>query len=694
MWYFATTIFVSAFLLFQVQPLIGKYILPWFGGTNSVWTACMMFFQIVLLLGYIYSHLLIRFLRPSRQCAVHVSLIIIALFFLPVAPSASWKPLGTEDPLIRILLMLFASVGFPYFIVSTTGPLLQAWFSRKFQGESPYPLYALSNIGSLLALVTYPFFIEHLLTRYQQAVVWSAGFCLFAALCVFSAWKYGLLRKDVTGKESSPASLKPEENIPAERIALWFVLPMMSCILLLAVTSQLCIDVASVPFLWIVPLTIYLLSFIVCFSNLKVYSRWIYLIVFNILVGLLLYVMRANISLIEQILIYSGLLFVSCMILHGELYRIKPLPGSLTLYYLMISAGGAAGGIFAGIIAVRIYPVYLELFTGIVGCYIFLFISLYMDKSDWIHRAPYRPVWIVLLMGFCFTLYNIQGRITDNLSGYLLIKRNFYGVMRVWDNKAGNPKERRLFMYHGAIVHGFQYTDESRRREPASYFTKTSGAGLTELHYPKQRNRRVGVIGLGTGTLAAYGQEGDYYKFYEINPDVIKAATSVFTYVADSPARCDIAPGDARLVLEREKGQNFDMLFMDAFSSDSIPVHLLTREAFAVYLKHLAPEGVIVVNASNRYVNIVPVVSGLADFYKLKLLEVNSREDEKTGALSATYLLATRNEDFINKIKSVAAEFPEDKKAKKRMVEISEVFKKPGYPFWTDDFSNLFQILK
>jgi spermidine synthase len=621
----------------------------------------------------------------------------LSIFFLPIIPNESWKPSGNEEPVWHILKLLTATIGLPFFIVSTTSPLVQAWFSTKNKDKSPYQLYALSNLGSLLALISYPFLFEQIFKRHTQAVLWSIAFGIFAILYGYTAWKSDLTKKRITtqndlNQKNDSAMIK--ENLQWQRIILWFIFPMFSCIMLLSITNKLCQDVASIPFLWILPLTIYLFTFILSFSSITFYNRWIYLIILNVLVFLLIYIHKeTHLALIYQILIYSALLFLSCMILHGELFSIKPEPENLTLYYLMISLGGAAGGIFVGIIAVKIFNLYTELFVGVIGTYLFLYLAIFLDKKSWINQGKNRYGWIALVLGFAFIFYDFKEIQEYNNSNYNQAKRNFYGVLKVYKAEENNSLRKMIVMVHGNTYHGFQYLDDSLKKKPTSYFSKYSGAGVVMTHFPKENNRRVGVIGLGVGTLAAYGRNGDYYKFYEINQDVIDAAKNQFTFTNDSLAKVEFTLGDARLTLEKESNQNYDILFMDAFSSDSIPVHLLTKEVFAIYLSHLREDGVITVNATNHFIDIIPIVSSIADFYKLNLFMIDSKDRDDEGVYAARFLILTKNKLFIERLKDLTIE-NNKLKEEERITEIKEIEKQQNAPFWTDDFNNLFQVLK
>ncbi|NQT86236.1 hypothetical protein HQ560_05685, partial [bacterium] len=389
---FAVTIFISAFLLFQVQPLIGKYILPWFGGGPAVWTSCMLFFQMLLLGGYAYAHVIRTRLSQRTQVIVHVTLLAATLLALPIAPSEGWKPQGDENPALYILLLLAVTVGLPYFVLSATGPLLQAWFSVRHPGRSPYRLYALSNVGSLLALLSYPFLVEPAMALRSQSTTWSIGFGLFVAFCIVSA--LSMLR--VRPTDADEAGADEDSAPPGWGVCLvWVALAACGSTMLLAVTNQMSWDVAVVPFLWVLPLTLYLLTFIICFE----FERWYYRPVFWPLLGLgagaIVHLMFEGVRMpiLFQVAGYAGGMFFCCMVCHGELVRLKPSPRYLTSFYLMVSAGGALGGLFVSLVAPAVFPMYLELHIGLwMTCALALVVYLYSRGLLSFWRWPVKEI--------------------------------------------------------------------------------------------------------------------------------------------------------------------------------------------------------------------------------------------------------------------------------------------------------------
>jgi SAM-dependent methyltransferase len=675
---YALTILVSAFLLFQVEPVIAKIILPWFGGSAAVWTTCLLFFQMVLLLGYLYAHAVFRYLKPKVQTAAHAVLLLASLAALPVLPGDSWKPNGAEDPTFRILGLLAVTIGLPYFLLSTTGPLLQAWYSRRFKGAMPYRLYALSNAGSMFALLSYPVLFEPRLTTHQQAIWWSFGYGLFVVVCGFTALRSGNGAAVETVEDTGPLA-KPTGQL----YALWVGLPACASVMLLAFSTHLSQNVASIPFLWILPLSIYLLTFILCFESDGWYRRNPYLQFMAVSLGGMAYSLRGDFeteSVKVLVPLFSCGLFICCMVCHGELARLKPHPRYLTTFYLMISAGGALGGLLVGLLAPRVFRGYYELPLSLVACAVLAIWALRADKElDWFRRwtQPVPIVSVVLTVVMAGGMgYEFRGRA---LNARVMV-RNFYGGLKVRDSGTSSSPDGVRTLTHGTINHGEQFLNPARRRSPITYYGPKTGIGLAIRAQQSDGPLRVGVIGLGTGTLAAYGRPGDYYRFYEINPLVIDLAQTEFTYIKDTGAKVDIALGDARLSLEREQPENYDVLAVDAFSSDSIPVHLLTVEAFRVYFRHLKPGGVLAVHVSNKYLDLKPVVQHAAEALgkRTRVVDTEDEEDEEQ-VFGATWVLLTGTPEIFQR-PLLATATPLQGSGRVRL--------------WTDQYSNLFQILR
>ncbi|MBM3474632.1 MAG: spermidine synthase [Armatimonadetes bacterium] len=692
---YAIPLFLAAFLLFLVQPMIARVILPWFGGAPSVWTTCMLFFQVLLVAGYAYTHFLSDRLQPRTQAVVHGVLLIGSLGLLgwmvhawgvPLVPSANWKPEGSGYPLLHILGILIVAVGLPYFVLATTSPLMQAWFTRTTPGVSPYRLYSLSNVGSLLALVSYPFVVEPALAQRQQAEMWSGIYLLFAIGCLFCAT--GLLKLAPTAPktEDAPQAGEVAAAPSVGQRASWVILPALASVLLLAVTNHLCQDVAVTPFLWVLPLSLYLLSFIICFDHERWYFRpvWLALHLIAVPAALALLPYPRDVALIWQIVAYSLTLFIACMVCHGELASRKPAPRYLTSYYLAIAIGGASGGILVGVVAPVVFNTYAELPIGLVLCYL---VGIF---APWHWGDSLRPllittrvvligvaVFLVLLPLFKDAQYKSVRR--------LVVSRNFYGVLRVEERNVGKPDATRTLL-HGRIIHGFQYEAPDLRRIPTSYYGPQSGIALAVNNHPRRlkgESLRICVAGLGVGTMAAFCEPQDYLCFYEINPVVPKLAwdTSLFTYLSDCKGKVEITMGDARLSLERELQQGpqqYDLILLDAFNGDAVPAHLLTQQAFEMYVKHLRPGGALCADVSNAVLDLPPVLWQLAKRLDLDAVVVTSPKGEHY--YYATWMILTPGRNYLRDVEIDNAEWSYTGKRKVRL--------------WTDDYYNLFQILK
>ncbi len=675
---YALAVFTSAFLLFQVQPLIAKYILPWFGGGPAVWTTSMLFFQVFLLAGYAYAHFSVRYFRLRVQVGLHLALLLLALTQLPITPMEILRPTAADAPTLRILLLLGATIGLPYLALSSTAPLIQAWFSRTHSGRSPYRLYALSNIASLLALLTYPFVVEPSLTRPTQVTLWSLGFGFFVVACSYCAvrvWRYGTPQRSAGESDG-----RPETRPPGRRSRLlWLALSATAAVLLLAVTNQLTQDLAAVPFLWVLPLSLYLLSFIICFDN----ERWYHRPVF---VGSLIPAMVAVIwimflaeraPVLPAIGVYSAALFVCCMVCHGELSRLKPNPTFLTGYYLMIALGGALGGVLVAIVMPALVNDFFELHLGLLAMAGLTLIVLATDKESVLARLRPAPVWAALIAAYLLMGVALHRQARNPGEDIIAKSRNFYGVVTVGRDHGGTNQEL-LWLRHGTSYHGAQFTGSALRYLPTGYYSPSSGAALALGLFPHPR--RFGFVGMGVGTLTAYGEEGDYIRIYEIDPEVKRIAETYFTYLADSRARVEVILGDARLSLERDPPQAFDVLIVDAFTSDAIPVHLLTKEAFSIYERHIKPDGVIAILISSWHFDFEPVIRRLADHVGMKAALIVTPHGPGAD-WGARWMLVTRNRQFL--------EHDAIRGASRRQVGPYQHIR-----LWTDDYTSPFQILE
>ncbi len=777
---YALTIFLSAFLLFQVQPLMGKYLLPWFGGAPAVWTTCMLFFQVLLLGGYAYAHWTVSHLDPRVQRRVQVGLLFastalaVLLLFVwksPILPPAAWKPNGAASPTTHILGLLGAGVGLPYFLLSTTSPVLQTWFRRLRPGASPYRLYALSNLGSLLALLSYPFVVEPALALKAQALVWEVGYAGFTILCAWCLYVTSAVDPAPPASGARAERLASAERADAgasgSRHPYWLWVSLAACasMLLLAITSQMCEDVAAIPFLWILPLALYLVSLIICFDRARWYARAIFGPLLALGVGgasIVLY-RGVDIGIVTQVTVYCLALFACCMVCHGELVRLKPDPRHLTAFYLMVSTGGALGGVAVGLIAPHLFRGFWEVHGSLWLTCLLAVLVWVRDPRSWLREGRLWPALLVLvgadalaihLLGgglpnlvggglravpplwltgpvalailaalgvtvpWLRTRFSTRGRAalagaylgvslaflgavlasdaTAALEGAVEVSRNFYGVLTVEDWDPGDPGMERYALRHGRIDHGYQFRADEKRRLPTSYYSEDSGIGLALRHRPRtvvagppRSPLRIGIVGLGVGTTAAYARAGDYVRFYEINPDVIRLSfgpRSYFSYLRDCPAKVDVVLGDARLSMEREleRGapQAFDVLAVDAFSSDAIPVHLLTREAIQLYLRHLRARGsILAVHISNHYLDLSSELWALADSLGLASALIETEDAEEEGKSGSTWMLLSRDPHVLRVSDVAEAATPRDPAAGRVRV-------------WTDDYSNLFQALK
>jgi len=647
-----------------VQPIIAKQILPWFGGSAAVWTTCLVFFQSILLAGYAYADLTTR-LGPRRQAMLHAVLLVVSLACLPILASTSWKPQGDEQPILRILLLLGATIGLPYFLLSTTTPLLQAWYWRRFQTVVPYRLFALSNLASLLALLGFPVLFEPAFDLTTLGWAWSFLFAGFAVLCGVTAW---LSMNGFDSRETPAAS--PAQPLSTKDQVQWLLLSAMGSVMLLAVTNHITQNIASVPFLWVLPLALYLVTFILAFDHPRWYVRPVFIAALGGLIPAMAWAIPSLDLQIAAPLYFVGM-FVACMVCHGELARLKPDPRHLTRFYLMISLGGALGAVLVAIVAPLTLSGYFELGIALV---LLAAVLAFAMRGAWRWSAA-----VVALVSLGFVVRGVY----DYTEGVRVMERDFYGVVRTADHPSPVPYRS---MYHGAIMHGGQLLGDSFRNTPADYFGPGSGYGrvFTSLREMQPKKPlKVGVIGLGAGVIAAWMKPGDELVFYEISPRVIDIARREFTFLKDTPAKSEVVLGDGRLSLEREAPRQYDVMGIDAFSGDSIPMHLVTREAMAIYLKHLKPDGVIVFQATNRFIDLLPVVKGLAAEFGLQAVNV---ADLPEGAEGAEYWYSSTDQVIVTRNVKLLS-WP-------ALAEGSEEIADKGIPVFTDAHHNLLRILK
>ncbi|HUR36402.1 MAG TPA: hypothetical protein VM009_01205 [Terriglobales bacterium] len=760
-WLVAATIFLSAFLLFQVQLVVAKYLLPWFGGAPAVWTTSMLFFQVLLLAGYFYAHRMSSRLSPRRQSQLQIGLLAGALVVMailamrwgsPITPGPAWRPADSGQPIRELLRVLTVSLGLPFFLLATTSPLLQRWVAMQGgKGGAVYRLYAVSNLGSLLGLVSYPFLVEPNLRILTQAKVWTAGFVLYAIFSALCAWR---LRTSTSAAPEAPEAPATEPVSPAplrDRI-FWFALSMCGSLLLLSTTSLVSEDMGVVPLMWVLPLTLYLLTFILCFSGFPFYLRSVFLpaMAFVLVMATMALFRGAYLSAYSQIYVFCFTLFVICMVCHGELARSVPAVQNLTNFYLIIACGGAAGGILTGIVAPLVFRGLWEYHIALVFAallalwamfrdshpwlrrpnlwlpfailFVVCLVPRYLDKAGWATIAPDALRWVnivlvilpfvmvaliwmeskmrlpaaglwftrsglVVSVGFLALMLYIE---TTAERGKLLLQgRNFYGVLKVRERNGNNGEYQYFELLHGRILHGMQLQSPKYRETLTTYYTKGSGLGLAIMNHPwrKVGPIKIGAVGMGVGTVAGYVRAGDLIRFYEINPQVMKldlGDNAVFTYLNDCKGRFEIVRGDARLSMEREleenRPQQYDVLILDAFSSDAIPVHLLTLEAMQMYEKHLRnKDSVIAVHISNRAVDLKPVVAGLAQRLNMQATWVSN--GEFGDAISASdWVILSHSRTTLD-----AEEF---------LKEGRPMLANTNAPLWTDDYSDLFSLIK
>jgi hypothetical protein len=709
-------IFLGAFLLFLVQPMAGKRVLPRFGGGPSVWTACMLFFQVLLLGGYAYAHAISSRLSRRAQAWLHCGLLLLAAASLLLfARAETWDKhgAGLDDPVLAILLVLATAVGLPYFLLASTGPLLQAWFWSDSQaslvdggdGPSPYRLYALSNIASFLALLCYPVAVEPWLTLRTQSWMWSGIFLIYAATIAYCA---------VAGSGASavPAEAATEKTgkLSVVQVIFWLALAACGSTLLLAATNHICQEVAVIPFLWIVPLAIYLLTFVLCFDSDGWYNRRAFaLLAAGAIAGGCYMATRDTPPKIWlQALTDLGIVFGGCMICHGELARSKPEPARLTQFYLALSAGGALGGVFSAVVAPRIFNTFLEFPLAMSACCLLGLVAWWRDgvfssedseeRKSWWSRIGAGTNYIAAAALIAAATAGVTLILKKPDEKVLLATRNFFGVLRVTEDEEDGGKIHKLT--HGRTLHGLQFEDAERRDLPTTYYGPESGVGLAVTLHPRRivkegvrllndvpvsHNLKIGVIGLGTGTMAAWGRKGDTIRFYDINPSVERVSRAFFTYRQDSPARVEVVLGDARVKLEEEvrrgESQQFDVLAVDAFSSDAIPAHLLTAECAMLYKYHLKPDGLLLLHISNRWLDLSPPARALAQHLGWTAALIDAEDEEGPGIRSSSWVVVTANMEFLKTdgVKSAITEWtPKDR---------------PPL-LWRDDFTSLWPVFQ
>ena len=689
---YAIAIFLSSSMLFLIEPVAGKRLLPLLGGSAAVWTACLVFFQCALLLGYLMAHWLVTLTRPRVQSAAYLGLLALSLAQLGLAIDPALRATPAH-PILSVLWLLTLLIGLPFVTLAASSPLLQAWYARSWldriaadvstaEGATtehghaqPYRLYAVSNVGSLLALLVYPWLIEPKLSLHDQTVALVAGFALLAGVCATITLS---MRRASFAPASDDDDSVVDASLPrAERTAdrvLWVALAAGGSLLLSAVTNHISQNVATIPLLWIAPLVAYLLSFVVAFGGERWRPRWLMLGFALVGLGSAGYLAYKGIlhgPILVTAAVFCGALFFLCLFLHSELYRRRPPSHELTTFYFHIAAGGALGAILVGILAPTLLPGNYELALGL--CVTAALALAVTWASGWLVRAAWVGVF-----GLMVAIVVVQVR-ADRVNSLVQL-RNFYGTLHVTQGEEVDLHAISRTLYNGVISHGQEVFRTDIRRTPTTYYGHNSGVGLAIDLCCDDRPRRVGIIGLGAGTIAAYGRAGDVFRFYDINPAVEGIARNYFTYLRDSPAKVDVVMGDARVSLEGEAPQRFDVIAVDAFSGDAIPVHLINEQALALYRRHLAPGGIVAFHVSNRYLDLKPVVAQLAAHAGLRIAYIDADGDDAKDVWAADWVLVTDNQTFLNEhaVASVAVEVTIPKRLR----------------LWTDDYNSLVPIFK
>jgi len=681
---FAATMTLAGFLLFQVQLVLGKYILPWFGGSASTWLVCMLFYQVALLAGYAHAYAITQPLAMRRQVQLQVVVLMASLLLLPIAPSDSWKPQDAGDPTWRILGLLAACVALPYIALATTTPLLSRWLAHIEPTLNPVRFFAASNVGSFLGLLTYPFLFERVLTSAQQTRWWSWAYVLYAALfvvCGMLTWR----RAHDSGRNQSGAA---SERAGSDPWLMWVGYSALGSALLVATTNAITQWSAVVPFLWVVPLSLYLVTFVTTFAYPRAYHRLAFGGAFLLLAGssFLQEVPESSLALFQQLVLQAAILFAGCMICHGELVRLQPEPARLPKFYLAVAAGGALGGICVVLLAPAAFSDYFEhpLVLSIIAAIAFLHM---LPRAA--TRAPALITTAVASMAGVFFLGSLAVAFREEVAGNALVERarNFYGVVKIVRRNQHDPQSANMALLQAGIDQGGQYLAPERRMETICGFNKESGLGLALAHQARRRDGaplRIGVIGLGAGMIASLAREGDTMRYYEINPALLQLTSRHFTFLYQSKAKIDVELGDARLVLERQlkqnDPQNFDVLVLDAFRGASPPMHLMTKEAFSVYLGHLAQNGILAVNFELDTFEVAPLHRGMAKLFGLTVrwLETPAETDDCRYAIS--WALYSRDKAFFEtrEVRRSISRWRD--RGKSELV-------------WTDEDSNLMSII-
>jgi hypothetical protein len=746
---FGLSLFGSAALLFWIEPMFAKMILPKLGGSPSVWNVCLAFYQLVLLAGYIYAHLATRWLGMRQQVILHIGLLSQVLITLPIGGSHLWTPPAAANPIPWLLFLLFGSVGLPFFVISTTAPMLQKWFGMTGHpaAKDPYFLYSASNLGSMVALLGYPFLVEPRWSLAEQSKSWALGYLILAGListCAVMVWRSSGSRRVHLDSGATPQTEgTPSGSESAGRLRMtqrmrWVLLAFAPSSLLLGVTNYISTDISAVPLLWIIPLAIYLITFILVFAPLPLLPHRVMLRAQLYLLLPLMILFFWGLKPLPPSLIPLHLLafFFTAMVCHGELAKTRPSTIYLTEFYLWLAVGGVLGGLFNALVAPMVfdtlaeYPlviglacllrpspnsrgqkpneIWLDLALPLVLTAILGGLVLFISKPGLGHvlRLDDSGSWLGLMiilfiscfLGFILYLFcerpirfglGVGGVIlasflwTSGQNQVLYSERNFFGVLEVVHDAADGYH----LLHHGTTIHGAQSLNPTRRGEPLTYYHPTGPVGqVFEMFSNKPNRNRVAIIGLGTGSLACYAAPGQDWTFYEIDPAVARIARDprYFTFLRDCPAKMDVILGDGRLSLAQAPDSHFDLIVLDVFSSDAIPVHFLTREAINLYLAKLSQGGILLFHISNKYLNLKPVLGDLAAKASLACFvrenRISSLAEEKAKKIGSIWAVMARQPNDLGSLSDDRRWEP--------------LPGRPGARLWSDDFSNVFSVFK
>jgi spermidine synthase len=722
---FATTLFVSAFLMFLVEPMIARMLLPELGGAPAVWNTCLVFFQFMLLGGYAYAHGATRWLGIRRHVLVHSVLLLMPLLVLPIGLHQA-PPESSQSPVAWLLLALFGSIGLPFFVLSTSAAVLQKWFSTTNDeaASDPYFLYAASNLGSFIALLAYPLAVEPALRLQEQARFWTVGYAILVALsvgCAAVVWRRARFLE--SGDGPATAASEPAEAISWQRRFRWTALAFVPSSLLLAVTNYISTDVASVPLLWILPLSLYLLAFIVAFSPSFERVRGLATRLMPLLVIMLALVLLGDMisPLALVIPLHLAVFLTIAIVCHADLAHDRPSSGRLTEFYFWISFGGMLGGLFNALLAPIIFSTIVEYpLVLVMAC---LLRSVPSSREE--RKVAFADIAVPLGIGVTVAATVLVNNRFGSMSRFLILgasvpavvafsqqrhrirfaasvgmillagaltmspfgrvvftARTFFGVNRVRVDEARGYR----FIFHGTTLHGMQSLDRTRSAEPLSYFHRSGPIGQVFAGVPQAAaTRDVGVIGLGVGTLAAYRTPGQHWTYYEIDPVVerIARAEQYFTYLSACGAQCSVITGDGRISLARADANQYGVFIIDAFSSDAVPMHLITKEAMALYVSKLAPGGVIAFHISNMHLTFSSVLARIAENAGLAVLwqaEAPTDGSWETGKFPSEWVILARDRRDFGPLAS-------DHRWK---IPVAA----SGTPLWTDDFSNILSVIR